>query len=197
MNFKLILKNLIILVLIVLIFLNIYFGIFLTYKKSVNLIYGLRLLQFNKIQTVNDFKEVFSNVLNLDSYVGQEEAVKITGQYILNIINNKNIEKEASKALLEFIEPYFLEKEYFHNIVKAQLYHIYYLKSNEELFLNKTEEIYLKMIKENPNFPLFYISLFNFYLETNQLEKAKQIREEILNNWPSFKEAEVKLNNLE
>lgn len=196
MNFNLFFKNFIILILIILIFLNIYFGIFLTFKKSVYLIDGLRLLQTGRIQTIDEFTKVFLKVLELKSYVGQEEVVKVVGQYILNVVNNKNIEKEEVKKLIDFIEPYFLEKEYFHNFIQGQLYFIYYLKSNDEVYLQKAEEIYSKMIKNSPNLPLPYLSLYDLYFQTKQFEKAKIIGEKILNYWPNYKEIREKLDSL-
>ena len=80
-----------------------YFGSYLPFKKSQLLIDSMINLQSQKIRTLQDFFDNFNKPLDFFSPVGQEESIKVLGERIFPLIQNKP-PPEIARALLDYLD---------------------------------------------------------------------------------------------
>src|SRR4030042_6523257 len=97
--FKLLMKQLIIVALIILAILSIVLGSVLPWMKARLYIDTLTDMRAGKIQTLDDFKTRFNRPLDFYSPIGGEEVVKFLGEQIAHLIMN-NLPKEGGDSTL-------------------------------------------------------------------------------------------------
>jgi tetratricopeptide (TPR) repeat protein len=150
-------------------------------------------------RTVEDIMEIYNPILDSVSPIGDEEMIQYVGSGFLEIMMGENQPEDAIRKLFDYIEPYLWQNEVRHLLIGA--YGRQVLWSNygqrEEDFL-KAEEYYRKAIEMGPNLPPVLYEMFNFYYSAQgQEEKAREIGNRILANWPNDEEVRLKMENLE
>jgi len=188
---KVLIKNLIITILIVLSFLSIYFGAYLPFKKSRLFIDSLRTA--NEIKSINQFKSHFDKVFNFYSPVGDEEVVKFLSSDIANAVS-QIAEENVARELVNYIEPKLFQNNVRHLLVGAQLYSILWNKYHRPEDAKKVEDYYLAAFRIGPKLPQVLYGLLEFYRATGNEKRLMEIGQLILSYWPHAfdKPADVK-----
>jgi tetratricopeptide (TPR) repeat protein len=167
---------------IILAILSIYFGSYLPLVKSRRFITALG--SASSVKTINDFQKNFDNAFKFYSPVGDEEMAKFLSSDILRAISQKEQSEAASRALVNYIEPYMFKNNVRHLIVLGQMYFVLWQKSGKEEDFKKAEEYYLKALAIGSKLPPVLYGLFDLERAAGNNEKAKEIGEKILKYWP-------------
>jgi len=170
-----------------------YFGSYLPFKKSQLLIDSMMNWQSQKIRTLQDFFDNFNKSLNFFSPVGQEESIKILGEQIFPLIQNKP-PATIARALVDYLDEEFNrlpEKSslgYNQNLlVVASTHEINWFSYKEKKDFELAQRYFLKGLEKSPKRPQFLYGLFELYRLSNLDAQAKLIGEEILKYWPEDK----------
>jgi tetratricopeptide (TPR) repeat protein len=150
------------------------------------------------VRTVEDFSNLYNPVIDSISPIGDEELIQYTASGILETMLRENQPEDAVRELFGYIEPYLYQNDARHLLIGAYGYQIlwsdYGQKTEDYL---KAEEYYLKALEIGPNLPPVLYEFFNFYYSAEgQKEKAMEIGNRILVNWPDDAEVALKMENL-
>lgn len=162
--------------------LSIIFGSYLPWAKSRLFIASLG--SASSIKTINDFKSNFDKPFKFYSPVGDEETAKFLGSDILKSISKKEQSEEASRILVDYMEPYMLKNNVRHLILLGQMYSVLWQKSGKEEDFKKAEEYYLKAMEIGPKLPPVLYGLLDLERASGNNENVKKISEIILKYWP-------------
>lgn len=174
--------------------LSIIFGSYLPWVKSRLFITSLG--SASSIKTINDFKKNFDKPFKFYSPVGDEETAKFLGSDILRAISQKEQSEEASRILVDYMEPYMLKNNVRHLILLGQMYSVLWQKSGKEEDFKKAEEYYLKALAIGPKLPPVLYGLFDLERAKGNEERVKETGEKILQYWPEDERIKEILNNL-
>ncbi len=175
-------KKLILIIIIILAIYSLYFSAVVPWNRSRAFLNGIKSLP--SITSVQEFKDTFQPVLKHNT-IGDEEAFKYIANESLKIIYQENTAKDVSMAIVEFLEPYHMSTNVRHLIAMGDIYYIMWRKYMDPEFFAKAEDYYLQAKTIGPKLPPVLYSLLNFYQQTAETEKAKNIAEEILVLWPN------------
>ncbi len=188
--YKLLLKQFIIIVFIILMVLFIVFGAILPLKKSQAYINALTDMQSGRTYTTEQFEQQLGGVFNLYSPIGQEEMVKFFSYDILNVIGQKGFADPQARFLVGYIEKYLFQDNVRHLIAGSMFYKTLWRISGREDDFKKSEEYLKKAYNIGPNLPPVLYNMFDLYWLRGDKENMKKIGEEILKYWPDDKNVE-------
>lgn len=194
--YKLLIKQIVIIVLIILIIFSIIFGAILPWKKSKLYIDALLDMQSGRTYTAEQFETQMGHVLDFYSFIGQEEAVKFFSADILNVINQNNYPEQTLRFLIGYIDNYLFKENPRHLIVGGSFYRILWHSSGKEEDYKKSEEYFKKAYSIGPKLPPVLYNLFDLYKFRGDKENMKKIGEEILKYWPDDENVANLLSNL-
>jgi len=167
-----------------------YFGSYLPFKKSQLLIDSMINLQAQKIRTLQDFFDNFNKPLDFFSPVGQEESIKVLGERISPLIQNKP-PPEIARALLDYLDQEFNRLPENNSLgyhqdlsVLASAHEINWFSYKEKKDFELAQKYFLKGLEKSPKRPQYLYGLFEFYRLSNLNAQSRLIGEKILDYWP-------------
>ena len=169
-----------------------YFGSYLPLRKSQMHIDAVLSLQSGKINTLEDFNNLFDPVLDFYSPVGQDEITQYYLGILANIINQQSdktvIDILARKAESRMAP--ILEKGKGFNFNQnlytlGSIYKIVAIKFRDEGYYQKSVNIFQEGLKYSPNRLIFLRGLFDLYAAHGYNDKAREIGETILKYYPN------------
>lgn len=178
-----IIRNLILITLIVLALLGIYFGSVRPFIKGWKYIDALG--KKGQIASVEDFKNVFKEVLDYKAPLSDDEVVKFVSGDIVDMISGGKQQEEVERELLSFIEEYIDEKDAIHLLNTGRSYHFLWIQfGQKEEDFKKAEEYYKKVLNFAPNLPPALYGILDLYRAGGDVEKTKEYGERVLKLWP-------------
>jgi len=191
MAFKL-LKNISIFLLIIVMILMIYLGVYLPYQKASLYIKAYRAAA--TVRSFPEFQKVFDEVLNFYSPVGQAEVVKFLSNEILNMVQSKDMPKEIAMLLAGYVErefwklrngrPYPGSNQQL--AILGDLRHFIGVEYNDIDSLKMAERYYIQILDLSPRRPQALFGLYNLYDNVGDKKAAAEILKEIFYYWPQF-----------
>lgn len=177
------LRNIILISLIILALLGIYFGSIRSFIKGQKYIKALG--KKAEITSVEDFKNVFKEVLEYKAPLSDDEVVKFVSGDIVDMASNGKQEEEVLRELVAFIEGYIHEDDIIHLLNTGRTYHFMWIQyGQKEEYFKKAEEYYKKVIKIAPKLPPALYGMLDLYRASENTEKVKEYGERILKLWP-------------
>ena len=168
-----------------------YLGSFLPLRKSQLYIKAMFNFQSGKVHSVEDFIGLFGSALNFYSPIGQDEAVSYYSGILTNVINQQNNEQVIEVLLKEsekWMEPILKAQKGFvfnQNLYNfATVYKIAALKLKNEIYYQKSLDLFNEGLKYSPNRLIFLSGLFELYQAKGDNEKMREISDIILKYWP-------------
>lgn len=178
-----ILRNTILIALIVLALLGIYFGSVRSFIKGRKYIDALG--KKGQIASVEDFKNVFKEVLGYKAPLSDDEVVKFVSGDIIDMISGGKQQEEVVRQLLSFIEEYIDEKDAIHLLNTGRSYHFLWIQfGQKEEDFKKAEEYYKKVLSFAPKLPPALYGILDLYRARGDAENAKIYADKILELWP-------------
>jgi hypothetical protein len=168
-----------------------YYGSFLPLRKSQKLIMTMRSLE--NVSSAEEFKEVFSEVLDAPSPIGQEELVRHMANLLPPIIErNGRGNPDLVKVLVEYVESYFTPIiDYGKGMSFAQnLYllgamnELSFIQTGDPKYLESAHRYFSKGLEIGPRRPQFLYGMFDIYRIQGNVPKAIETAETILSQWP-------------
>jgi len=169
----------------------IFYGSYLPYKKSKTFIDSLNQLKTTQIKSFEQLDNIVSSSLKINSPIGQEELVRqFLGIFTGFISQNEN--PEVIDVLVKYIKTYsdpilnrgkglsFNQDLY----LAIRLYLTAYEKTKDQKYLDEAKKYAELSYSLGPKRPQVLYSLFDIYRLENNMEKAKEIGNQILNYWP-------------
>jgi tetratricopeptide (TPR) repeat protein len=169
-----------------------YFGAYLPLRKSQIYIKAMFNFQSGKVHSVEDFVGLFGPALNFRSPIGQDEAVSYYFEILANVINQQNNEQVIEILLKEsekWMEPILKAQKGFvfnQNLYNfATVYKIAGLKLKNEIYYQKSLDLFNEGLKYSPNRLIFLGGLYDLYQVKGDNEKMKEISEIVLKYYPN------------
>lgn len=164
--------------------LAIIYGAYLPLAKSEAYINALQ--SANSVHTLQEFKDVFNRVLQFQSPVGDEETAKFLGNVILGIVSQSGQSEDVSRALAEFVRPYFADQNVIHLLTAGNIYDTLWRKFHKEEDFAVAEAYYLRALELGPKVPPTLFGLLDLYRSKGgaELEKVQSLATTILKYWP-------------
>ena len=169
----------------------IFYGSYLPYKKSKTFIDSLNQLKTTQIKSFEQLDNIVSSSLKINSPIGQEELVRqFLGIFTGFISQNEN--PEVIDVLVKYIKTYsdpilnrgkglsFNQDLY----LAIRLYLTAYEKTKDQKYLDEAKKYAELSYFLGPKRPQVLYSLFDIYRLENNIEKAKEIGNQILTSWP-------------
>lgn len=180
---KVVTKNIITVVLIVLAVASLIYGAYFPFVKARRYITSLNTLA--SVNSLESFYAHFDRVLLHPSPVGQEEAVKYLGSDISGFVARGDQPEEVARALVAYIEPHLFRNNVRHLLMGGRLYEMLWrgYDGKEEDFL-KAERYYLEARAIGPKLPPVLYALHDLYGAAGQTEKRAEVRDAIIRLWP-------------
>ena len=182
--YKILIKQFIVVMLIILVILSIVFGAILPWMKSRLYINALVNMQSGRTYTTEQFESQMGNVFNFYSPAGQEEIIKFFSSDILNVINQQNFSEPTSRFLVNYMGKYLFEDNVRHLIMGGAFYKTLWQNSGNEEDFKKSEEYFKKAYSIGPKLPPVLYNLLDLYRLRDDRENMEKIGEEILRYWP-------------
>ena len=166
-------------------------GSVLPYRKAG--LYSSLSGQISQGVTLEQFKDIFSFVLDAPSPIGRDEGVKMLMSRTIDVIaQTPNLPGEIVDELLRFNESYFepiLEAETGGNFAQTimlagALYQSAGIVAGNMSYFEKAKEYYEEGLRYSPRRPQFLYGLFDIYGALGDSDSAKRIGDEILKYWP-------------
>jgi len=181
----------------------IFYGSYLPYKKSKTFISSLNALGAGQIRSFEQLDNIVSSSLKINSPIGQEELVRqFLGIFTGFISQNEN--PEVIDVLVKYIKTYsdpilnrgkglsFNQDLY----LAIRLYLTAYEKTKDQKYLDKAKQYAELSYSLGPKRPQVLYSLFDIYRLENNIEKAKEIGNQILTYWPDDENAKAAYDEL-
>jgi tetratricopeptide (TPR) repeat protein len=169
-----------------------YLGSFLPLRKSQIYIKAMFNFQSGKVHSVEDFVGLFGSALNFYSPIGQDEVVSYYSGILANVINQQNNEQVIEILLKEsekWMEPILKAQKGFvfnQNLYNfAVVYKIAGLKFKNEIYYQKSLDLFNEGLKYSPNRLIFLGGLYELYQAKGDNEKMKEISEIVLKYYPN------------
>ncbi len=185
-----IVKKTIIAIFIVVVFVGLYFGAYLPYKKANAFITTIHLLQ--SVESVDELKYRFDKVLNINSPVARDEVVGFTLNQLTNLIRN-GLSEEVGGLIVGYAEeiarPILADSqspELTKIILKMGIvYQTTWSIYEDKVYAEAAENLYLRGLEVSPNRPQFLYGLFDLYLSEGRVKEAIEVGEQITAIWPA------------
>mgnify|MGYP001600940459 CR=1 FL=1 len=170
-----------------------YFGSYLPLQKSHLFIKTMRNL--SQINSLQEFEEAMSTVLEFNSPIGQEELLRQFASTIIDVINQPHHPPVLGKLINTYLNKYYEPiiqsgsgMSFNQNLyVLGTLNEIAALKTQNPEFLSAAKTYYLKSYEIGPKRPQALFGLFDIYRIEGNVEEVKKIHEQILTQWPGEK----------
>lgn len=168
-----------------------YFGAYLPLRKSQIYIKAMFNFRSGKVHSVQDFTDSFGSALNFYSPIGQDEVVSYYSGIVINVINQQNnaqiieiLMKQAEDAMTPILKKQkgFVFNQNLYNF--AMVYKIAALKLKNEIYFQKSLDLFNEGLKYSPNRLIFLSGLFDLYQIKGDNEKMREISDIILKYWP-------------
>ncbi|MBI2033519.1 MAG: O-antigen ligase family protein [Candidatus Liptonbacteria bacterium] len=168
-----------------------YYGSYLPLRKSQMFISALN--SDRKIQSLDEFKKVFSAPLDVPSPIGQEELVRNLGNVILNLVSQSGGSRpEVAGELIKYLESYFdpviergrgmsFEQDLY---ILGALNELAFIQTKQTQYLVSAKRYFSKALELGPKRPQALYGMFDIYRIEGNTEEAKIIGEQILTQWP-------------
>jgi tetratricopeptide (TPR) repeat protein len=169
----------------------VFYGSYLPYKKSKTFIDSLNQLKTTQIKSFEQLDNIISSSLKINSPIGQEELIRqFLGIFTGFISQNQN--PEVIDVLVKYIKTYsdpilnrgkglsFNQDLY----LAINLYLNAYEKTKDQKYLDEAKKYAELSYSLGPKRPQVLYSLFDIYRLENNIEKAKEIGNQILTYWP-------------
>lgn len=166
-------------------------GSVLPYRKAV--LYSAVSAELLRGVTLEQFKNIFSFMLDAPSPIGKDEGVKMLISHTTSVITQtENIPREVIDDLLRFSEQYFapiLTKGAGGNfaqnfVLVGALYQSAGIATGDQSYFDKARHYYEEGLTYSPNRTQFLYGLFDVYYALGDRAKAKEMGELILTFWP-------------
>ena len=169
--------------LILLAILGIYFGSLRSFIKGQKYIQALG--KKGEITSVEDFKNVFREVLEYKAPLSDDEIVKFISGDIVDMASGGKQEEGVMRELVAFIEGYIHEDDLIHLLNTARTYHFMWIQfGGKEEYFRKAEEGYTKVIALAPKLPPALYGMLDLYRASGNAEKVREYGERVLKLWP-------------
>ncbi len=185
-----IVKKTIIAIFIVVVFVGLYFGAYLPYKKANAFITTIHLLQ--SVESVDELKYRFDEVLNINSPVARDEVAGFTLNQLTNLIRN-GLSEEVGGLIVGYAEeiarPILADPqspELTKTILKMGIvYQTAWSVYENKVYAEAAENLYLRGLEVSPDRPQFLYGLFDLYLSEGRVREAIEVGEQITAIWPA------------
>jgi tetratricopeptide (TPR) repeat protein len=169
----------------------VFYGSYLPYKKSKTFISSLNALGAGQIRSFEQLDKIVSSSLKINSPIGQEELIRQFLGVFAGFINQSD-SPEVIDILVKYIESYanpILKKgkglSFNQDLYLAiRFYLTAYEKTKDQKYLDKAKQYAELSYSLGPKRPQVLYSLFDIYRLENNIEKAKEIGNQILTYWP-------------
>ncbi|MFA5098681.1 MAG: hypothetical protein WC461_00480 [Candidatus Paceibacterota bacterium] len=182
--YKILLKQFIIIIFIILTIIGIVLGAILPWGKAQAYINTLTDMQSGRTYTAEQFENQVGGVFNFYSPIGQEEVVKFFSSDILGVITQSGFQEPTARFLVNYIDKYLFNNNVRHLIMGGVFNETLWRFSGSEEDYKKSEEYFKKAYTIGPNLPPVLYNLFDLYRLKGDKENTEKIGEEILNYWP-------------
>ena len=168
-----------------------YVGSYLPLRKSQAYIATLR--NMGNVRSIDEFKNAFQAVFDIQSPIGQEELVRNMANTIVSIINNQQVNPSIIEPLVQFAEDSFRPiitsdrgMSFSQNLyVMANIHQAAFLRTNDTRHLAAARIYYEWGEKRGPERPQFLYGLFDIYRMQGDVAGVHRISEKILSLWPT------------
>lgn len=196
-------KKIIAAVITISIFVLMYLGAYLPWRKSRIFVQTMLALRQGQIRSVQNFVGVFEKVFGFYSPAGQDEIMAHYSDVLINALKNQE-EREAVEILIQQLEkwgePLLAKKRgflYNQNLFSfGQIYKMAALKFHDENYFQKSVAFFREGLNRSPRRFMFFAGLFEDYYLHNDREKVREIGELILRDWPEQEKVREVLNEL-
>ena len=167
-----------------------YYGSYLPLRKSKLFIVALQ--RAGSIRSFAELQETFATPLATPSPIGQEELVRNLASTVLGLMSQDATSPELTEKLLEYVQDYydpivsrgkgmsFSQNHYLLGIMNE----IAFVKTNELSYINQAKKYFTAGHERGPTRPQSLYGLFDVYRALGEVEAAKAIGEQILDQWP-------------
>ena len=202
MNTKL--KQVIALVVSGVVLVSIYYGSYLPLQKSQAFIDTLR--NMDRMTSLEEVEASFSEVFAIPSPIGQEELVRHFNNIALQTAQQSGGSNPAlTENLVAYVganyEPFLTQgrgmsvsQDIF---LFGALNQTAFLQTKKPEYLEKSINLFELGRELGPNRPQFLYQLFDVYQIANEREKAIEVGEKILSNWPEDSRVKARLAELQ
>ena len=181
----------------------IYFGSYLPLRKSQMHIDAVLSLQSGKVNTLEDFNNLFEPVLDFYSPVGQDEITQYYLGILANIINQQSdktvvdiLARQAESRMAPILEK---RKGFSFNqnlYTLGSIYKIVAIKFKDEGYYQKSVNIFQEGLKYSPNRLIFLKGLFDLYsINADAQAQAREVGKIILEYYPNEENVKKFLNS--
>ena len=168
----------------------VFYGSYLPYKKSKTFISSLNALGAGQIRSFEQLDKIVSSSLKINSPIGQEELIRQFLGVFAGFINQSD-SPEVIDILVKYIESYanpILQKgkglSFNQDLYLAiRFYLTAYEKTKDQKYLDKAKQYAELSYSLGSKRPQALYSLFDIYRLENNIEKAKEIGNQILTYW--------------
>ncbi|MBI5079270.1 hypothetical protein HZB06_01165 [Candidatus Wolfebacteria bacterium] len=170
----------------------IYLGSYLPLRKSQMHIDVVLSLQSGKVNTLEDFNDLFDPALDFYSPIGQDEITQYYLGILINIINQQSdktiadiLARQAENrtaSILKAGKGFSFNQNLY---TLGSIYKIVALKFKDEGYYQKSVNIFQEGLKYSPDRLIFLGGLFNLYVAHGYNDKAREIGNVILRYYPN------------
>ena len=171
-----------------------YYGTYLPMRKSQVFILAMR--SISSSETLEDLKSTVAEPLMINSPIGQEELVRNFANMFLRIVQSTG-DAEAISQLIDFITQYFkpiIERgrgmSFGQNLyILGAMNEAAFVKTKQIRYLEDSKLYYIKALELGPKRPQPLYGLFDVYRLEGNVEKSKEIFNQIISQWPNEERA--------
>jgi len=188
-----------------------YYGSYLPLKKSQAFINSMREISgiLRSVQNAEglraampDIKERLSSVFAMPSSIGQEELVRNAANLFLEILNSTN-DPALISEIMDFVTLHFqpiLDRgsgmSFGQDLyIVGAMNELAFIKTQQARFLQAAKENYLHGYQLGPKRPQPLHGLFDIYRIEGNVDKTREIGEQILAQWPDEQRTREALAN--
>jgi len=183
------LKKIFILAVIILVFISLYLGAYLPFKKSARFVAVTRSLA--SVRSVESLQVRFDDALNFYSPIARDETISFFADNMLNVLRTRP-QEPVGRIVIEYaterIEPILSNPsslELTKVLLKVgNLYQLGWELYGDEGYFKRAEASYLRGLEISPRRPQFLYGLLRLYVAVGDEERTREIGEEILRYWP-------------
>jgi len=166
-----------------------YYGTYLPLRKSQAFIMAMRDLR--RQQTFEDVRRTLVVPLMMPSPIGQEELVRNVAGVFLNILQGTNDPGTISQ-IIDFMSRYYQPvvdrgrgMSFGQNLyMLGAMNEVAFIKTKQVRYLEDAKRYYSQGLELGPKRPQPLYGLFDIYRLEGNVEKAKEIHDRILSQWP-------------
>lgn len=168
-----------------------YTGSYLPMRKSQAYIATLR--NMSNVRSIDEFKNAFQAVFDIQSPIGQEELVRNMASTVVSIISNPQVNPAIVEPLVQFAEDSFRPiitsdrgMSFSQNLyVLANIHQAAFIRTQDVRHLAAARIYYEWGEKRGPERPQFLYGLLDVYRMQGDAEAVKRVSDKILSLWPT------------